>query len=40
MYMLLVIYSLFNLNDVSWGTRENPVEASAVKVSRKLLLLI
>lgn len=32
MYMLLVIYSLFNLNDVSWGTRENPVEASAVKV--------
>lgn len=23
MYMLLVIYSLFNMNDVSWGTREN-----------------
>ncbi|XP_059620606.1 chitin synthase chs-2-like [Phlebotomus argentipes] len=24
MYMLLIIYSLFNMNDVSWGTRENP----------------
>ena len=22
--MLLIIYSLFNMNDVSWGTRENP----------------
>lgn len=31
MYMLLVIYSLFNLNDVSWGTRENP-QAAAAKV--------
>lgn len=30
MYMLLVIYSLFNLNDVSWGTRENPANADAV----------
>jgi chitin synthase len=27
MYMLLTIYSLFNMNDVSWGTRENPPEA-------------
>ncbi|XP_038118969.1 chitin synthase chs-2 [Culex quinquefasciatus] len=27
MYMLLVIYSVFNMNDVSWGTRENPTEA-------------
>lgn len=26
MYMLLTIYSLFNMNDVSWGTRENPQE--------------
>lgn len=32
MYMLLVIYSLFNLNDVSWGTRENPQVAAAKKV--------
>ncbi|GAB0098083.1 Chitin synthase [Sergentomyia squamirostris] len=24
MYMLLIIYSVFNMNDVSWGTRENP----------------
>ena len=22
MYLLLVIFSIFNLNDVSWGTRE------------------
>lgn len=29
MYMLLIIYSIFNMNDVSWGTRENPVEATA-----------
>ncbi|XP_063978439.1 chitin synthase chs-2-like [Diachasmimorpha longicaudata] len=28
MYMLLIIYSLFNLNNVSWGTRESkPVAA-------------
>ncbi|ALC44950.1 CS-2, partial [Drosophila busckii] len=25
MYMLLMIYSVFNMNDVSWGTREGPV---------------
>ena len=24
MYLLLVIYSLFNMWDVSWGTREVP----------------
>jgi chitin synthase len=35
MYMLLTIYSLFNMNDVSWGTRENPQEAGPVKVSIK-----
>ncbi|XP_053697083.1 chitin synthase chs-2-like [Sabethes cyaneus] len=29
MYMLLVIYSIFNMNDVSWGTRENAVDAAA-----------
>ncbi|XP_058825614.1 chitin synthase chs-2-like [Topomyia yanbarensis] len=28
MYMLLVIYSVFNMNDVSWGTRENAVDAA------------
>jgi chitin synthase len=27
MYMLLIIYSLFNLNDVTWGTRETPQAA-------------
>lgn len=31
MYMLLVIYSLFNMNDVSWGTRETPTDAPAAK---------
>lgn len=25
MYMLLMIFSVFNMNDVSWGTREAPV---------------
>lgn len=34
MYMLLVIYSLFNLNDVSWGTRENPPAAAEVVVKK------
>ena len=34
MYMLLTIYSLFNMNDVSWGTRENPQEATATKMVR------
>jgi len=33
MYMLLTIYSLFNMNDVSWGTRENPQEAAPKAVS-------
>lgn len=38
MYMLLVIYSLFNLNDVSWGTRENPQAATAkVTLAYKLI---
>lgn len=32
MYMLLIIYSLFNMNDVSWGTRENAQPAAAPKV--------
>jgi chitin synthase len=32
MYMLLTIYSLFNMNDVSWGTRENPQETLTSKM--------
>lgn len=32
MYMLLTIYSLFNMNDVSWGTRENPQETQGTKM--------
>lgn len=35
MYMLLIIYSLFNLNDVSWGTRENPQDAVKVEENKK-----
>ncbi|CAB3381251.1 Hypothetical predicted protein [Cloeon dipterum] len=31
MYMLLIIYSLFNLNNVSWGTREVTVPLSQQK---------
>ena len=31
MYLLLIIYSLFNLNNVSWGTRENPAQAAEQK---------
>lgn len=29
MYLLLTIYSIINLNVVTWGTRENPQEAEA-----------
>ncbi|XP_063708773.1 chitin synthase chs-2-like [Culicoides brevitarsis] len=35
MYMLLIIYSLFNLNDVSWGTREAPKEDEPTVVEQK-----
>lgn len=33
MYMLLTVYSVFNMNDVSWGTRENPQEVKSSGVS-------
>lgn len=36
MYMLLIIYSLCNLNNVSWGTRE-VVQKKTVKVGYNLL---
>ena len=29
MYLFLVIYSIFNLNNVSWGTREVPKKKTA-----------
>jgi chitin synthase len=35
MYMLLVIYSIFNMNDVSWGTRENPKRAEEKTPTKK-----
>lgn len=31
MYMLLQIYSIFNMNDVSWGTREAPQTDSSTQ---------
>ena len=37
MYLLLVIFSIYNLNDVSWGTRE--VAADAVSFNIKSILL-
>lgn len=30
MYMLLMIYAIFNINDVSWGTREGPKSAEDI----------
>ncbi|BFF96913.1 chitin synthase chs-2 [Drosophila madeirensis] len=35
MYMLLMIYSVFNMNDVSWGTREAPVLKDDDKEAQK-----
>ena len=31
MYLLLVIFSIYNLNDVSWGTREVAADAVSIK---------
>lgn len=31
MYMLLVIYSVFNLNNISWGTREITIAPKQVE---------
>jgi chitin synthase len=28
MYILLIVYAIFNLNNVSWGTREEPTKKS------------
>ena len=35
MYLLLMIYSIFNLNDVSWGTREVPKKASEIEAEQE-----
>lgn len=37
MYMLLVIYSVFNMNNVSWGTREVTVAPQAEPPSEKVV---
>lgn len=38
MYMLLTIYSLFNLNDVSWGTRENIQDSAPAKANQPVVV--
>ena len=35
MYLLLVIYSVFNLNNVSWGTREVPKTAAELELEKQ-----
>lgn len=39
MYMLLVIYSVFNMNNVSWGTREVTVMTTDKKVNNIITCL-
>jgi hypothetical protein len=39
MYMLLIIYSLFNLNNVSWGTRETVVQLTQMQTEVHFLIL-
>nr|CAD7413241.1 unnamed protein product [Timema cristinae] len=36
MYMLLILYSLFNMNNISWGTREAPVAPGADKTKKEI----
>lgn len=40
MYMLLVIYSIFNMNNVSWGTREVTVVAKPQQQGTQVSLKI
>ena len=37
MYLLLVIFAIYNLNDVSWGTREVAADAVNNKVYNKFV---
>ena len=39
MYMLLIIYSLINLNDVSWGTREVATKKTKKVVSWRFFIV-
>ncbi|CAL1544795.1 unnamed protein product, partial [Lymnaea stagnalis] len=34
-YLLLVIFSICNLNDVSWGTREVPTKTQRLEMERR-----
>lgn len=41
MYMLLQIYSIFNMNDVSWGTRETaPAPTAAASQTNAVVKLL
>lgn len=35
MYLLLIIYSIFNLNDVTWGTRENKAKKTKEELEQE-----
>ena len=35
MYLLLMVYSIFNLNNVSWGTREVPKSAADIEAEKE-----
>lgn len=40
MYVLLIMYSLFNLNDITWGTREvkaKKTRAVIIRMANKLI---
>ena len=37
MYMLLIIFSLFNVNNVTWGTRDSKTPATVV-IGRKQII--
>lgn len=37
MYVLLIIYSLFNLNNITWGTREIKAKKTRVVITNSLI---
>ncbi|XP_063241844.1 chitin synthase chs-2-like [Bacillus rossius redtenbacheri] len=36
MYMLLIIFALFNMNNITWGTRDSPTAAQPGKTKKQL----
>lgn len=39
MYCILIIYSLFNLNDITWGTREVRTKKSAAVINKAINII-